>query len=216
MTDPVGGARVRKGLLGGTFNPPHVAHLIVAHIVRETLGLERVLLVPTSVHAFKGEAEIGARDRAVMAELAVAGDPGLQVDRIEVQRGGISYTVDTLRELRGREPDTIWHLIVGQDNLSEFRQWREAERLPELAEIVVVGREAGNPRQDVGPAPEEWFTRVRVPILEISSTAIRRRVAEGRSIRYWVPPAVEAYIAERGLYGRPAAAEGGAGAPPQR
>lgn len=216
MTHAAGGARVRKGLLGGTFNPPHVAHLIVAHIVRESLGLERVLLVPTSVHAFKGEAEIGARDRAVMAELAVAGDPVLEVDRIEVERGGISYTVETLRELRAREPDTLWHLIVGQDNLSEFRQWREAERLPELAEIVVVGREGGNSRQDVTrPAPDEWFTRVSVPTLEISSTAIRGRVAEGRSIRYWVPPAVEAYIAERGLYGRPVA-EGGAGAAPQR
>lgn len=202
MTDPGRGSPVRKGLLGGMFNPPHMAHLIVAHIVRETLGLERVLLVPTSVHAFKGEAEASARDRAVMSELAVAGDSVLEVDRIEVRRGGVSYTVDTLRELREREPDTVWHLIVGQDNLAELGQWREVERLPELAEIVLVSRGAG----DGGPVVAEPVlggrqTRVHVPALEISSTTVRQRVAEGRSIRYWVPPAVEAYIAERGLYG---------------
>lgn len=215
MTDPGRDAPVHKGLLGGTFNPPHVAHLIVAHIVRETLGLERVLLVPSSVHAFKGEAETSPRDRAVMAELAVAGDPALEVDRIEVRRGGVSYTVDTLRELREREPDTVWHLIVGQDNLVELRQWRDVERLPELAEIVLVSRGAVDGNLD---APEQAIagrlTRVRVPALEISSTTVRRRVAEGRSIRYWVPPAVEAYIAERGLYaGTPTEAAGGPGDP---
>jgi nicotinate-nucleotide adenylyltransferase len=202
MTDPGRGAPVRKGLLGGTFNPPHVAHLIVAHIVREALGLERVLLVPTSIHAFKGEAEASARDRAVMTELAVAGDPALEVDRIEVRRGGVSYTVDTLRELREREPDTVWHLIVGQDNLAELRQWRDVERLPDLAEIVLVSRGVGDGSPDVAePALGGRHTRVRVPALEISSTTLRRRVAEGRSIRYWVPPGVEAYVAERGLYG---------------
>ncbi|MGH7588332.1 MAG: nicotinate-nucleotide adenylyltransferase [Gemmatimonadota bacterium] len=218
MTDPGRGAPVRKGLLGGTFNPPHVAHLIVAHIVRETLGLERVLLVPTSIHAFKGEAEASARDRAVMAELAVAGDPSLEVDRIEVRRGGISYTVDTLRELREREPDTVWHVIVGQDNLAELRQWRDVERLPELAEIVLVSRGVVDGSPDAG---ERVFggrlKRVRVPALEISSTTVRRRVAEGRSIRYWVPPGVEAYIAERGLYGGSSTvAEGGPRAPAGR
>ena len=202
MTGPGRVAPVRKGLLGGTFNPPHVAHLIVAHIVRETLGLERVVLVPTNVHAFKGEAEASARDRAVMAELAVAGDPPLEVDRIEVRRGGVSYTVDTLRGLREREPDTVWHLIVGQDNLAELRQWREVERLPDLAKIVLVGRGPGNGASEAGEPPFGGrHTRVQVPALEISSTTVRRRVAEGRSIRYWVPPAVEAYIAERGLYG---------------
>ena len=200
MTDPGPGSPVRKGILGGTFNPPHVAHLIVAHIVRETLGLERVLLVPTSVHPFKGEAEASARDRAVMTELAVAGDSALEADPIEVRRGGVSYTVDTLRELREREPDTLWHLIVGHDNLAELREWRDVDRLPDLAEVVLVtraGREGGH---EADPVFGGRFRRVRVPALEISSTAIRRRVAEGRSIRYWVPPAVEAYIVERGLY----------------
>ena len=215
MTDPGRGAPLRKGLLGGTFNPPHVAHLIVAHIVRETLGLERVLLVPTSVHAFKGEAEASARDRAVMAELAVAGDPALEVDRIEVRRGGISYTVDTLRELREREPDTVWHVIVGQDNLAELSQWRDVDRLPELAQIVLVTRGVVDGSPGAGePVFGGRLTRVRVPALEISSTILRQRVAEGRSIRYWVPPGVEAYIVERGLYrGSTTKAAGGPGGP---
>ncbi len=106
------GAGERKGILGGTFNPPHVAHLIVAHVVREALELGEVLLTPSFQHAFKGDAEASPRDRAMMTELAVAGDSGLVADRIEIDRGGVSYTVDTLMALREREPDTRWHLII--------------------------------------------------------------------------------------------------------
>lgn len=196
-----GGSRPRKGILGGTFNPPHVAHLIVAREVAEVLGLDEVLLVPTATHAFKGEAAASPTDRARMAELSVAGDPRLSADRIEVSRGGTSYTVDTLEALREREPDTAWHLILGHDLLDELGEWKDARRLPDLAEVVVVTR--GRPDED-RPAPRLPFggacTLVPVPALEISSTAIRRRVAEGRSIRYWVTPAVEAYVREHGLY----------------
>lgn len=196
------GGPLRKGLLGGTFNPPHAAHLIVAHIVHEELALEQVVLVPAHRHAFKGEIEASPRDRAAMTELAVAGDPHLVADRLEIVRGGISYTVDTLRELKSREPQTLWHLILGQDILPELQEWREVEALPGLAVIVIVTREAGGaePEGPDLPFPGEAL-RVNVPTLEISSTAIRQRVAGGRSIRHWVPPAVEAYIAERGLYG---------------
>lgn len=194
------GSGPRKAVFGGTFNPPHLAHLIVAQSVRETLGLDTIVFVPTAVHPFKGEAEASPRDRAAMAELAVAGDPTMTVDRLEIQRGGTSFTVDTLRQLEEREPDTRWALVVGRDILDELPEWREVERLPDLAEIVVTTRGPAGEE----PAPELPFggrcTFVPVPALEISSTAIRRRVATGRSIRYWVPPAVEAYIAEHGLY----------------
>ena len=187
----------RKGILGGTFNPPHIAHLIVAHEVRQALFLDQVLLVPTSSHPFKGTAAASPRDRAAMTELAVAGDPVLAADRVEVDRGGVSYTAETLRILHQREPGTEWYLIIGRDNLAEIDRWREAEALPRLAHIVVVARGAK-------PAPELPFgarsSFVPVPGLEISSTAVRERVADGRSIRYWVPPAVEAYIREHGLY----------------
>lgn len=192
------GSDARKGILGGTFNPPHVAHLIVAQEVRETLGLEAVVLIPTHVHAFKGAAAAEPRHRAAMTELAVAGDSGLAVDRIEVQRGGVSYTVETLRALREREPDTRWSLIMGRDNLEELSQWREAEALPELAELVVTTR--GGTGASAPPPYDGRCTFVPVPALEVSSTAIRARVAAGRSIRYWVVPAVEAYIREHDLY----------------
>ncbi|MDX1662124.1 MAG: nicotinate-nucleotide adenylyltransferase [Gemmatimonadota bacterium] len=196
------GSRPRKAILGGTFNPPHVAHLIVAGEVAASLDLDQVLLIPTATHAFKGEAEASALDRARMTELAVAGDPRLSADRLEVQRGGTSFTVDTLESLHEREPETKWYLIIGRDLLDELDEWKDAERLPDLAEVVVVTRGAA-PGDE--PAPRLPFggecTLVPVPALEISSTAIRRRVAEGKSIRYWVTPAVEAYVREKKLYG---------------
>lgn len=197
------GSPPRKGILGGTFNPPHLAHLIVAGEVAGALALDEVVLIPTSTHAFKGELAAGPLDRARMAELAVAGDPRLSADRIEVQRGGTSYTVDTLEALREREPGTRWHLILGRDLLDELGKWKDVGRLADLADVVVVTRGLPAPER---PAPRLPFggecTFVPVPALEISSTAIRRRVAEGKSIRYWVVPAVEAYIAENGLYRR--------------
>ncbi len=194
-------ARQRKGILGGTFNPPHLAHLIVAQAVHEALELDQVLLVPTARHPFKGDSAASPKDRAAMTELAVAGDPTLVADRIEVARGGTSYTVDTLRALREREPKTAWHLVIGRDILAELADWREVETLPELAEIVVTTR---GPHAIDSPAPRLPFggdcTFVPVPSLEISSTEIRRRVAAGQSIRYWVPAGVEAYIREHELY----------------
>jgi nicotinate-nucleotide adenylyltransferase len=193
----------RKGILGGTFNPPHLAHLIVAHEVREAMALDCVVLIPTASHPFKGKAVASPRDRASMAELAVAGDPWLSADRIEVQRGGTSYTVDTLRELHEREPDTAWYLIVGHDNLADLHRWREAEALPELADLVVITRGTTSPTIELPFGGRS--TLVPVPALDVSSTAVRQRVAAGRSIRYWVPPGVEAYIRQHGLY-RPKAA----------
>lgn len=189
---------MRKGILGGTFNPPHIAHLIVAQEVRETLGLDQVVLVPTSVHAFKGPASAEPRHRGAMTELAVAGDPGLAVDRIEIQRGGVSYTVDTLRALREREPGTDWTLILGRDALDELPEWREVDALPDLASVVVTTR-AGLSSPERLPFGGRC-TVIDVPSLEVSSTGICECVARGRSIRYWVPPAVEAYIREHGLY----------------
>ena len=188
----------RKGILGGTFHPPHLAHLIVAQEVREMMQLDEVVLIPTHDHPFKGAAVADPRHRAAMTELAVAGDACLSADRIEVHRGGTSYTVDTLRALRAREPDTEWALIIGRDNLEELSQWRESEALPDLANVIVTtrGGAEGAPRLPFAGR----CTFVPVPALEISSTAIRVRIAAGKSIRYWVPPAVEAYIREHDLY----------------
>lgn len=188
----------RKGILGGMFNPPHLAHLIVAQEVREAKQLDEIVLIPTHVHALKGPASAGPRHRAAMTELAVAGDRALSVDRIELQRGGTSYTVETLRALREREPHTDWTLILGWDNLEELPQWRESEALPDLARVVVTTR-AGIEAPAHLPFGGRC-TLVAVPALDVSSSVIRSRLATGRSIRYWVPPAVEAYIREHDLY----------------
>lgn len=192
----------RAGILGGSFSPPHVAHLIISHIVREAMELDRVVLIPTYQHAIKTVSSADPKDRVAMTELAVAGDPALEADRIEVDRGGTSYTVDTLAALREREPETKWFLILGQDNLAELEQWHQFERLPDLAEIVVTTRGGVDQSQLVLPFGGRC-TLVPVPALEISSTRIRQRVASGRTIRYWVPPAVEAYIGEHDLYVQP-------------
>jgi nicotinate-nucleotide adenylyltransferase len=195
------GAGERKGILGGTFNPPHVAHLIVAHVVRESLDLSQILLTPSFQHAFKGDAEASPKDRATMTELAVAGDSALASDRVEIDRGGVSYTVDTLKALRKREPGTSWHLIIGLDNVAELAAWDRSELLTELAQIVVTSRGGSAVSDSLPDFPLTGeYTPVTVPALEISSSQIRDRVRLGRSIRYWVPPAVEAYILEHGLY----------------
>lgn len=188
----------RKGLMGGTFNPPHVAHLIVAQEVRERLTLDEVVLVPTYDHPFKGAAAAEPRHRAAMVELAVAGDPGLSADRIEVERGGTSYTVETLRALRERQPGTEWSLIIGRDNLEELPQWRESEALPDLASVIVTTRGRDGPATPLPFSGRCSF--VSVPAIEISSTKIRARIEAGKSIRHWVSPAVEAYIRENALY----------------
>jgi nicotinate-nucleotide adenylyltransferase len=184
------------GLFGGSFDPIHHGHLIVGRAVAETLGLDELRFMPAGEQPFKrGRHVASAGQRAAMVALAVAGESGLAVERCEVDRPGPSYTVDTLRELRRREPGQDFTLVVGADATRELGQWREAEALPALARIVAVAR-PGAPRPDSTLVERV----VEVPAVDLSATQIRRRVAEGRSIRYLVPDAVAAFIATHGLY----------------
>ena len=184
------------GLFGGSFDPIHHGHLIAGRAVAETLGLDELRFMPAGEQPFKrGRHVASARERAAMVALAVAGEPGLAVERCEVDRPGPSYTVDTLRELRRREPGQDFTLVVGADASRELNQWREAEALPALARIVAVAR-PGAPRPDSSLVERV----VEVPAVDVSATQIRRRVAEGRSIRYLVPDAVAEFIATHGLY----------------
>jgi len=184
------------GLFGGSFDPIHHGHLIVGRAVAETLGLEELRFMPAGEQPFKqGRHVASASERATMVELAVAGEAGLAVERCEVDRPGPSYTVDTLRTLRSREPGQDFTLVVGADATRELDQWREAAALPALARIVAVAR-PGTPR----PASALVERVVEVPAVDLSATQIRRRVAEGRSIRYLVPDAVAEFIAIHGLY----------------
>lgn len=180
------------GVLGGSFDPVHHGHLLLARAALEELGLDQVLFVPAALSPHKtGTIPATAEDRLRMLELALAGEPGFRIALNELQRPAPSYTVDTLRELRKAHPSAEFHLLIGADNVEKFHTWREADALPALARIAVLDRAAG--------APAHAFPVVRRAV-DISSTEIRRRASEGKSIRYLTPDPVCDYIQRRGLY----------------
>lgn len=184
------------GLFGGSFDPIHHGHLLVAQAVTEQLGLEELRFMPAREQPFKvGRHDAPAELRARMVALAIAGEARFRLERIELDRPGPSFTVDTLRALRAREPGQQFALMVGSDAAVELPNWREAEMLPTLATFIICARPgAAIPRLS-------WpVTVVEVPLVEVSATEIRRRVAQGRSIRYWVPDAVAEFIATERLY----------------
>ncbi|MFO7893985.1 MAG: nicotinate-nucleotide adenylyltransferase [Longimicrobiales bacterium] len=187
---------MRIGIFGGTFDPPHIGHLIAAQEVHVQLGLDRLLLMPAAVPPHKQDEVVtpGAL-RAEMLRAAVGDDGRFEVSELELDREGPSYTVDTLRELRTRYPDAGLYLAVGADQMAEFGSWREPDAIAELATLVTFGRSGKS------PDTERWpVTAVDVPELDLSSTMVRDRVRDGRPIRYLVAPAVEAMIRELGLY----------------
>ena len=192
------------GILGGTFNPPHLAHMVCASEARTQLGLDLVLLVPTGVPPHKPmDQEPGPRHRLEMCRLAT-GREWLAVSAIEIDREGPSYTVDTLREIHATFPGDELTFIVGGDMAWSLPSWREPEAILELATVAVAER-AGARREEVrarlaGMAGAHRITYIDVPRLDISSSALRRRVREGRPIDYLVADAVADYIEQRRLY----------------
>ena len=184
------------GLLGGSFDPVHHGHLIVAQIAAEALGLDQLRFVPAREQPFKrGRHAAPAADRAAMLDLAVAGTAGFGVERAELERPSPSYTVETLQTLRSREPGVEFTLLLGADAAVELPAWHRAGELPGLARIVVFAR-PGTPV----PASPLIAASIEVPAVEISATEIRRRVRAGLSIRYWVPEAVAEYVVRHRLY----------------
>ncbi len=184
------------GLLGGSFDPVHHGHLLAGQAAIEALGLAELRFVVAREQPFKaGRHAAPAGLRARMVELAIAGEPRFRCERVELERPGPSYTVDTLRALRAREPGAAFTLLVGADAARELGAWREAPALPGLARIVVFARAGEAP-----PASPLVHGTIAVPAVDISASAVRERVRQGRSIRYWVPDAVAACIAEHGLY----------------
>jgi nicotinate-nucleotide adenylyltransferase len=203
----------RIGLLGGTFNPPHLGHLVCAAFALDGLGLDRVLLLPVHTPPHKeADGDPGVEHRVALCEAAVAGDERLGVSRAEADVPGRSYTVDTLSRLHEQRPGDQLTFIVGGDMARSLPEWREPEAILSLAEIGVAGRE------DVGfDAIRERLgglagaDRVRffdMPRIDISSTMVRHRVAAGRPIRYLVPDAVAEYIVREGLYAGAAGVSG--------
>jgi nicotinate-nucleotide adenylyltransferase len=195
----------RLGLLGGTFNPPHIAHLVCAQEAFDQLSLDRVLFVPVFEPPHKDvEAEPGVEHRIELCRRAVGDDPRFEVSRIEADTPGRSYTVDTLRKLHESSPEDDLTFIVGGDMAQALPTWQEPEAVLSLATLGVAERE-GVRRADIservaGLAGADRIRFFDMPRLDISSSMIRRRIAVGRPIRYLVPEGVAAYIAEEGLY----------------
>ena len=192
----------RLGIFGGTFDPPHVGHLVTAVNVRYELSLDRVLLVVADQPWQKvGTRDISsAEDRFAMVEAAVGDVEGLEASRIELDRGGMSYTADTLSELLSGDPALDLYVILGSDAAVGLPGWERAEEVRALATIVVVER----PGSGEGQPPPGWsWVRVEVPRLEVSSTDLRARVVEGRPLDYLLSAAVIETIERRGLYKEP-------------
>ena len=206
VVPPVAG---RWGILGGTFDPIHHGHLAIAEAAREELGLERVLFVPAGQPPHRPSAPgASAEDRAAMVSLAIADAPAFELSRLELDREGPSYTVDTLTELaaaggRRRAPD-LW-FIMSAEAFAEFPSWHEAERVLALCRLVVLPRE-GHPAPDlpaltaVLPSLAGRVTLLDGPRIRLSASEVRGRAAAGMSVRYLVPDAVAAYIADHRLY----------------
>jgi nicotinate-nucleotide adenylyltransferase len=198
-----------SGILGGTFNPPHMGHLIMAQEALDQLDLDRVVLMPVAVPPHKEAREDpGAAARLELGRHAVADDDRFEVSTLEIERGGASFTVDTLRELHDVEPEHDLTFIVGGDMAQSLPAWREPEAILRLARLAVAERE-GVRREDIARRLEPLHDGDRVvffdmPRIDVSSSTIRRRVAEGRPVRYLVPESVAAAIAEHGLYRQPA------------
>lgn len=188
------------GIYGGTFNPPHVGHLIVAEQVRSELNIDEIMFIPSfiSPHKQEGESEL-SEHRLAMTKLAVKDNPHFSCSDIEVAKKDTSFTIHTLEQLKIKNPTHTFYIIIGMDNYLTFHLWKEPNRLLQSATLVVMNR-PGYPRQvnEIFGTKNTIF--IDVPNIDISSSNIRRRVKENRSIQYLVPKNVEKYILTNRLY----------------
>jgi len=198
---------MRVGIFGGTFDPVHYGHLLLAEQCREQCVLDEVRIIPAGLPPHKTENDISpAKARVEMLQLAIGGHESFRIDEREILRTGPSFTYETLEELQKEEPDRRLFLIIGADSLYDFPTWRKPERIMELAELIVVNRGDQPPpeldafKAKLGDAAAERVNLVQMPGIGLSSTDIRNRVAAGKSVRYMTPRAVECFIAAQQLY----------------
>jgi len=200
---------MRLGIFGGSFDPVHYGHLILAETCREQCRLDQVWFVPAAVPPHKQrEPPTAAKSRVEMLELAVGGHSAFAISGQEIERGGVSYTVDTLTAIQQQVPGAELFLLMGADSLCDLPSWRNPRRICELA-IPLVVRRHGTPEVDfellaelvdAARLAEIRRHQVEAPVIELSSTDLRQRVQDGRSIRFRIPRAVEKYIESNGLY----------------
>ena len=182
----------RSGLFGGSFDPIHIGHLILAREAKEQLALDRVIFIPAAISPHKLHREPApAQARLEMVRAAVEGEEGFEVEDCEMSREGPSFTIDTVRLMRGRHPDDAFFYFVGEDNIAKLHTWREIGELRRLVQFVVLGRDAEEEACE--------FPRIHRQV-DVSSTEVRKRVARGQSIRYLLPPRACDVIYRNGLY----------------
>lgn len=192
----------KVGIMGGTFDPIHVGHLIAASSAMETASLDEVWFIPTATPPLKPNAPIASEEqRLAMVELAIADMPTFRCSSIEMNRGGTSYSYDTIVELMEQNPDASFSYIIGSDRIHDLPSWYRAEELKQLITFIGLNRPSDPLHLDRLNA--DWQQRVMIapmPLIEISSTMLRERVKQGRTLQFYVPKAVEQYVKEHGIY----------------
>lgn len=200
---------MRVGIFGGSFDPVHLAHLLLAESCLEEAQLDQVLFMPCATQPHKPDRVLAeAKHRQAMLELAIGGHPQFAISTLELDRGGVSFTVDTLRALTAARPEDTFYFLMGGDSLADFPKWREPEEICRLA-IPLVVRRTGSP-EPAWDAFASWVSaerlaeiqklQISMPTIDLSSTEIRQRVRDKRSIRYRLPRSVEMYIRHQQLY----------------
>ncbi|CUU02476.1 nicotinate-nucleotide adenylyltransferase [Candidatus Thermokryptus mobilis] len=193
---------MKIGIFGGTFNPPHYGHLIVAEFIREEVGLDKIIFIPCSIPPHKQNDEYlfqiaSPEHRFEMVKLATTGNKFFEVSDVEINRGGVSYTIDTVNYFVSNFPKEKFYLLIGADQFAEFHTWRKPDEIVQKVNLIVFNRPGF-----VIPQTEfsKFATFITIPNIEISASTIRKRIKLGKSIKYLVPPAVEEYIFANKLY----------------
>lgn len=198
---------MKIGLIGGTFNPIHYGHLILSEFIREEMDLDRIIFIPTRIPPHKDSSNIpNGKVRIEMVNLAIKSNENFQSSTIEIDREGVSYTIDTIEELKSKYPQDEFFFIIGEDSLFQLHNWKDYERLIKICNIIVAER-IGQEKDKINDRIYEInslfngnIVKASSPHIGISSTIIRNRVKNGLSIKYLVPETVEEYIINNGLY----------------
>ncbi|GIO85408.1 putative nicotinate-nucleotide adenylyltransferase [Paenibacillus faecis] len=192
----------RVGIMGGAFDPVHLGHLLAAEAAREQYGLEEVWFMPSHIPPHKHQAGVSGKQRLEMVEAATRANPAFKPLDLELRRGGVSYTVDTIRELRREHPDLDLYFIIGADMVNYLPKWEGIEELTGMLKFIGLQRPGSFLELDALPDHIQQAVHLAdMPLVDISSSLVRKRLASGKSVRYMVPDEVHEYIVRSGLYG---------------